>query len=193
MTPPELMALELDDALATILSLRDAIAAQPIGAFGEGTCAITTDPGGECGELRWPMRDELVSNAGRAYDDLAAACNYVRTSLPALVERVAGLENVIEQLEAQRDAEAEGCERYKAELAECRRDAENQRKALAEISCKSIPIHEWETVGDLEAVPVGYGYSIQTVHGWEQCKKCGLRRHFTRDPNAAIDAAEGRG
>jgi hypothetical protein len=79
----------------------------------------------------------------------------------------------------------------------CERDAASWR-ALQQlkqegVACNAIPKHEWELVGDLEAVPVNYGYSIRATHGWEQCKRCGLKRHFTRDPGTAhADTLTGR-
>jgi hypothetical protein len=44
---------------------REAIASLPADALGEGSAA-TTLPSGESGEMRWPIRDELVDSINRA-------------------------------------------------------------------------------------------------------------------------------
>jgi hypothetical protein len=116
-----------------------------------------------------PTGKSAVATSVANAELIAAAVNWLRTDAQALLARL------------------EGCERDAASWRAL------QQLKQEGVACNAIPKHEWELVGDLEAVPVNYGYSIRATHGWEQCKRCGLKRHFTRDPGTAhADTLTGR-
>lgn len=48
-----------------LVRCRDAFESLPIDALGEGSTVVTA-PDGESGEIRWPIRDELVDALNRA-------------------------------------------------------------------------------------------------------------------------------
>jgi hypothetical protein len=53
-------------------AIRSLIATLPIATFGEGVGAMTL-PSGEAGEMRWPIRDEIVDDLTKAAAALRAA------------------------------------------------------------------------------------------------------------------------
>ena len=53
------------DLLAALTDARETIGALPIDALGEGGC-VECSPDGECGQMVWPLRDELLDKINAA-------------------------------------------------------------------------------------------------------------------------------
>jgi hypothetical protein len=53
--------------------------------------------------------------------------------------------------------------------------------AIGGSRCDDIPQHDFALLGEPEPVPQNTGFHDTLITGWEQCRVCGLRRHYMRD------------